>query len=187
MTFRLAKNKSLKDDSRIKRPLKEASWPRLKAHHQANRSVSLGHNLCKWMETEALQGPGLICHQPAVGVRPVVSGSAHLTRALRRERSEGGWRESQRTRAELCCKGWLCVLRGLVSWMLYLCWSGWLQADVANEGGAVVCWHCRGKSSWMTSDWCLKMKCFQWQWKKYIGPSLHFWYVRSIIVSSTFQ
>lgn len=52
-----------------------------------------------------------------------------------------GWRETQRTRAELCCKSWLCSAAGLVSWILCLCWSGWLQADVANEGGAVVRWH----------------------------------------------
>lgn len=28
---------------------------------------------------------------------------------------------------------------GLDSWTLCLCWSGWIQADVANEGGAVLC------------------------------------------------
>lgn len=47
-----------------------------------------------------------------MGVRPAVSQSAHLTSALRRRWSEGGCRERQRTRAELCCKGWLCVLWG---------------------------------------------------------------------------
>lgn len=38
------------------------------------------------------------------------------------------------------------IMRGVgsVSWMLCLCWSGWLQADVANEGVAVACRVCRG-------------------------------------------
>lgn len=44
-----------------------------------------------------------------MGVRPAVSGS-HLKRAL--SVGEGGWRERQRTRAELCCKSWLCVPQG---------------------------------------------------------------------------
>lgn len=44
-----------------------------------------------------------------MGVRPAVSGS-HLKRAL--SVGEGGWRERQRTRAELCCKSWLCMPQG---------------------------------------------------------------------------
>lgn len=58
-----------------------------------------------------------------------------------------GWSEGGRREGEMEDKGRV-VLQGLimravgpVSWMLCLCWSEWLQADVANEGGAVVCRH----------------------------------------------
>lgn len=91
------------------------------------------------METEALQGPGLMCRQPAVGVRPAVSGSAHLTRALRTGWSEGRVEGEPEDKSRVVLQGLIMRAAGLVSWMLCLCWSGWLQADVANEGGAVVC------------------------------------------------
>lgn len=63
------------------------------------------------METEALQGPGLIFRQPAVGVWPAVSGSVYLTRALRRdgaregEGRDGGQELSCVARADYACCG----------------------------------------------------------------------------------
>lgn len=42
-------------------------------------------------------------------------------------------------KSRVVLQGLIMRAAGLVSWMLCLCWSGWLQADVANEGVAVVC------------------------------------------------
>lgn len=91
------------------------------------------------METKALHSPGLICRQPAVGVRPAVSRSADLTRDLRRDWSEGRVEGEPEHKSRVVLQGLIMRAAGLVSWMLCLCWSEWLQADVANEGGAVVC------------------------------------------------
>lgn len=58
------------------------------------------------METEALRGPGLICHQPAVGVRPAVGSSAHSgvwRGGVERGRAEGEPEHKSRV-----------VLRGLI-------------------------------------------------------------------------
>ena len=59
--------------------------------------------------------------------------------------------QSGREEGEAEDKSWF-VFQGLimravalVSWMLCLCWRESLQADVANEGGGVVCWHSGGQ------------------------------------------
>lgn len=75
------------------------------------------------MESEALHGPVLICHQPAVGVRPAVSRLAHLTRALRRgtEGGEGGGRAGAQEQS--------CVARADYAW----CGVGFLDVVLVLE------------------------------------------------------
>lgn len=58
-----------------------------------------------------------------------------LKEGMERGRVEGELQDKSR----VVLQGLIMRAAGLVSWMLCLCWSGWLQADVANEGGAVVC------------------------------------------------
>lgn len=101
------------------------------------------------------------------------------------ESSKCGW---GRVEGEAEDKSWVVlqelIMRaaGLVSWMLCLCWSGWLQADVANEGGAVVCWHYGGKSYRNTPDWCFEQQnplaaeaviftsCYMIWWPQCVSP-----------------
>lgn len=87
-------------------------------------------------ETWALRGLGPICcvsSKQSAG-RPI----SWVLRAEDAER-EGGWRERPQDKSwSVLQRAWLCVLRGQLSWMLCLCWSGWLQADVANEGDGVL-------------------------------------------------
>lgn len=52
-------------------------------------------------------------------------------------RAEGG--EELEHKSGVVFQGLIMRAAGPVSWMLCRRWSGWLQADVANEGGAVVC------------------------------------------------
>lgn len=53
------------------------------------------------------------------------------------EQGEGGGPEPEH-KSRVVLQGLIMRAAGLVSWMLCLCWSEWLQADVANED-AVVC------------------------------------------------
>lgn len=71
-----------------------------------------------------------------MGVRPAVSGfDESVKEGTERGRAEGEAEDKSR----VVLQGLIMRAMGPVSWMLCLCWSRWLQADVANEGGAVVC------------------------------------------------
>lgn len=92
------------------------------------------------METEALHGPALICRQtnsgcPASG-QQVGPFDKSFKEGTERGRVEG---EPMEHKSRVVLQGLIMRGEGPVSWMLCWCWSGWLQADVANEGGAVVC------------------------------------------------